>query len=158
MLALLSRCLMRLREDLRGSVLVDFGITAPSLLIILIGTVEFGRFIVDYHAVEKSTRGAARYAARLPLEAIDQEGDWGRTNARKMAWSGSLSGTEGIVPGWTSSSSVTVTVNPRSAGGTEGEVVSVTATVPISFGLLSGLGLPATVDVTFVHEERHVGD
>ena len=158
MFALLSRCLTRLREDLRGSVLVDFGITAPSFIIVLIGTVEFGRFIVDYHAVEKSTISAARYAARLPLEAIDQEVDWGRLKAMNIAWSGSLSGTQGIVPGWTSSSSVFVTVNSRSAGGTEGEVVSVTATAPISFGLLSGLGLPATVDVTFVHEERHVGD
>lgn len=46
----------------RGSVAVELAVTAPLLILLLLGLVEFGRAMMALHALEESARAACRIA------------------------------------------------------------------------------------------------
>jgi hypothetical protein len=46
----------------KGQALVEFALVAPIFFILLLGTIEAGRFILYYEALNNATREGARYA------------------------------------------------------------------------------------------------
>lgn len=51
------------REKQRGVAMVEFAITLPLLLLLMLGTAELGRLISQYDTLTKAVRDGARYAA-----------------------------------------------------------------------------------------------
>lgn len=49
-------------EGSRGQALVEFAIVAPMLFLLILGTIEAGRFIFHYELVNNAAREGARYA------------------------------------------------------------------------------------------------
>jgi hypothetical protein len=50
------------RDRSRGQALVEFALVAPLLFLLIVGTVEAGRFIFYYEVMNHATREGARYA------------------------------------------------------------------------------------------------
>jgi hypothetical protein len=50
------------RERSRGQTLVEFAFVAPMLFLLILGTIEAGRFILFYEVLNNATREGARYA------------------------------------------------------------------------------------------------
>ena len=50
------------RQRSRGQSLVEFTLVAPMLFILMLGTIEAGRFIFFYEVMNNATREGARYA------------------------------------------------------------------------------------------------
>ena len=50
-----------------GNAGTEFAMVAPFLLLLLIGSIEIGRGLRDYHVVKESVRNAARYLSRVPI-------------------------------------------------------------------------------------------
>lgn len=55
--------IMRSSGRQRGLAMVEFAITLPLLLLLLLATAEFGRLISQYDTLTKAVRDGARYAA-----------------------------------------------------------------------------------------------
>ena len=55
----------------RGLAMVEFVLSAPVLLLLLFGTVEFGHFLIQYSTLNDSVRNAARYVAGVALNGTD---------------------------------------------------------------------------------------
>lgn len=55
----------------RGLAMVEFTISAPVLLLLLFGTVEFGHFLTEYSTLNDAVRDAARYVAGSALNGTD---------------------------------------------------------------------------------------
>jgi Flp pilus assembly protein TadG len=68
------------RRPQRGLAMVEFVITAPVLLLLMCGTVEFGQFLIQYSTLSDAVRNAARYVAGAALNGTDglllQGGAW----------------------------------------------------------------------------------
>ena len=95
-----SRCLWR--ED-EGASLLEFTVVVPFLVIFGFGVIEFGNALYQYHLVTAGVRDAGRYLASLG----DSDGDGtpdrdatARTNGKKIAVYGSLTGTAKRVSWW----------------------------------------------------------
>ena len=54
--------LERRRDKSRGQAMVEFALVAPILFLLVLGTIEAGRFIFHYELVNNATREGARYA------------------------------------------------------------------------------------------------
>jgi hypothetical protein len=50
------------RHRSRGQALVEFTLVAPMLFLLILGTIEAGRFILFYEVMNNATREGARYA------------------------------------------------------------------------------------------------
>jgi hypothetical protein len=61
MIGLLRRRLTG-RQRSRGQALVEFTLVAPMLFVLILGTIEAGRFIFFYEVMNNATREGARYA------------------------------------------------------------------------------------------------
>jgi Flp pilus assembly protein TadG len=57
----------------RGLAMVEFVLTAPVLLLLLFGTVEFGHFLIQYSTLNDAVRNAARYVAGVALSGTTGE-------------------------------------------------------------------------------------
>jgi TadE-like protein len=139
-----------------GSTAVEFALVLPVAIILLFGLFEFGRAFYTYTVASSSVRDAARFAARLPANCTSLTTGGDELRVQKLARTGQVDGTAGLVAGWTNDSSVVVTVscvaNPLSAGSrpymgryedlANVPVVQVRATVP--FSPLGGSGLGVT--------------
>jgi Flp pilus assembly protein TadG len=83
----------------RGLAMVEFAITAPVLLLLMFGTVEFGRFMIEYSTLSDAVRDAARYVAGAALNGTDgllvQGGAWTTlvTTGQNLGVYGNLAGT-----------------------------------------------------------------
>lgn len=53
---------MKTRHSERGASMVEFAIASTALLLIVFGTVEFGRAMYSYHAVANAARIGSRWA------------------------------------------------------------------------------------------------
>jgi Flp pilus assembly protein TadG len=95
----------------RGQSLLEFAITLPLLLLLAVGTIEFGRAFYQYNTLSKAVREAARYMASKPYNSTE------RTNAARMAVYGNVTGTgTPILPGLTTGK---IVVTPRAGGTSE---------------------------------------
>lgn len=148
------------RED--GGSAVEFALTLPLLILLAFGLFEAGRAFYTYNVASSSVRDAARFAARLTVTCPGGAfagGATDQTKVQKLARTGTVDGTTGLVKGWDTDGSVIVNFrcvsNPKSgtpatrpymgryAESDEVPVVTVQATVPFSplFASLVGLNL-----------------
>jgi len=124
----LSGCSRHPRQ--RGFAMVELTITAPVLLFLMCGTVEFGQYLIQYSTLNDSVRTAARYVAGAALDstgALRQTGGaWTTlvTQGQNLAVHGNIAGTgAALLPGLTTAQ-ITVTEN------TATDNITVTAAYP----------------------------
>ncbi len=141
-----------LRRCRAGSVAVEFAVSLPFLLALLVGIVEVGRALIQAGAIEKGLRAGAMYVARadLPLDAA------ATTAIENLVKRGSVDpAAPFLVDGW-SEAEATVDVAPLPDYVVDGVAVPVfrlTATVPFA-PLMPGL---LGFTVTRSHEQAYVG-
>ena len=65
--------LLRLRSRIRserGAELIEFALTLPLLLLLVLGIIEFGFLFQEYEVVTNASREGARLAAFIPSAGI----------------------------------------------------------------------------------------
>jgi Flp pilus assembly protein TadG len=62
---------LRTSHRQRGLAMVEFVLCSPILLLLLFGTVEFGRFLIQYSTLNDAVRDASRYVAGAALNGTD---------------------------------------------------------------------------------------
>jgi len=70
---MIGRSRARRRRD-SGQALVEFALVAPFLFILILGTIEAGRFIFLYELMNNATREGARYAIVHGADAVCPSG------------------------------------------------------------------------------------
>jgi Flp pilus assembly protein TadG len=147
-------------SETHGSSAVEFALILPVMTVLLFGFFEVGRAFYTYSVASSSVRDAARFAARLSvgcggLSNLATDGP----RIQKLARTGRVDGTSGLVSGWNNDASVAVSVScvANTESGTppsrpylgryatvdQVPVVQVVATVPFSplFASLIGVRL-----------------
>ena len=127
---------------------------APFLVLLMVGAVDVGNYLLSEHAVQKGVRDAARYASRLPITDYPGCVPTASTESQiqKVARTGEPDGTTGRVVGWTNDTMTDVNVVCSPVGTYTGiysvypfpngvPVITVSAAVPYEslFGVI-GLG------------------
>lgn len=93
------RLIKKLLGEKRGQALVELALILPILIVILMGTMEFGRIFHSYLVITN----ASREGARAGVVGLDDTGI--RTKVKDVATSLSLSDTQiNITPGYSSRS------------------------------------------------------
>lgn len=165
MLQAVARAVGTTWRDAKGATLVELSILMPVLILLALGTSEFGRALQHHHILNKSVRDAARYLSRVaavcPGGIIDPAD---LAVARNLALTGYPIGGSPLIAYWTDPATVGVTVqcfdNSTGAfrGGPAIPIVRLTATVPYAdLGFLAVLGLPAFT-MSAAHEEVVIGE
>jgi Flp pilus assembly protein TadG len=146
-----TKDMKRQRGRDRGQSLLEFAMVLPILLLLAIGTIEFGRAYYHYNTLSKAVRQAARYMSTHAYTTAEQ------TNACRMAVYGNATGTgTPVLPGLTTSNFV---VTPRNGGTTmtsppEWVKVSVTG---YTFQSMFPNIVPINASLTAGVEMRYVG-
>ena len=126
------RGLVRLWRDRSGTTLVEFAITLPVTVMIILGGVEFGRVYWVRHTLQFAAEETGRYAMAHASTTTDQLKSYAQSNL------------PGIDP-----ASATVTVTPDSVDNTN--FVTITVTAPFNFLIpfvdLSSMTLTGTTRV-----------
>jgi Flp pilus assembly protein TadG len=157
--ALLPRQLVRLLGEERGSLVVEFVIALPLILLVLILIAEFGRAFWYHHIVTKGVRDGVRYLSRAPEAEFDDYAE----RARYLTMTGTAdSAAAPAYAWWTDVATVTVSP-PEVLGGpplyrTPFERIAVQAAVPVPFPLLALLGQEATLTIVAADQARYIGD
>ena len=88
-----------------GTALIEGAIVVPVLCVLLFGVYEFSWFFYQQHLVSTGLRDAARYLAHLQAPCNSTLLDWPteQTGAKNLATTGSFSGGNSRVKGWTTS-------------------------------------------------------
>lgn len=164
-----------LLRDREGAAIIEFTLVAPLLLGLALGTIEFGRYLQQYHIVVKSARDASRYLSRIEMNCAgttdfccpSTDVSWGAAEiaARNLAMRGSINPTAPLVMStWADPSTIsfTVTCLDNTGGGYRGQpdipVVRTSITVPYTeVGFLSFLGVGA-LNISVTHEEVNFGE
>jgi hypothetical protein len=154
--------ILRLRDCTSGSALLEATIVFPVVLVLMVGVIDMGRAVQDYHTADKSMRSAARYLARVPAPATCDDG-WGWERAQNLAMYGTTNPDEEggeivarpLILGWTDKNTLTLERDPACPG--EPTTVAISADVPIPTPFITAIGMSGTVNVRVRHEERHVG-
>lgn len=163
------RIVRSLRQDRKGSALVEGVVVLPVLIALLFGVYEFSWFFYQQHVISLGLRDAARYLARSrdpcefgsPVWAAAQE------NAKNLATTGSIGGGAARVKGWAAAMIVPrcsqVDNSPPSRGQSpyRGGLVIYVVTVSTQFadpslGFFGLLGLPSPI-IFVSHSERVIG-
>jgi Flp pilus assembly protein TadG len=127
----------------RGIAAVEFVLTLPVLLILLIATAELGRMLSQYDTLNKSVRDGARYLASNALQAGVMTVTGAEQSAtRNLVVTGNVNGTgAALLPGLTAS-------NVTASGSTSGYVtVSASYTYQPMLGSLPLFGLGAPISL-----------
>lgn len=154
----LNNC-RRLKPDEGGSIVVEFAIMLPVLMLLSSGLIEVGRAYIQASAVQKGVRAAALFAARAatPLSNVDKQ------RAENLARTGTVDGSGALlVPGWGGAgATIDITATSTFSVGTQAlPIIRVEASVPFQPVLpnvfaLTGFG-SHTISVR--HEQAYVGD
>ncbi|WP_171011793.1 TadE/TadG family type IV pilus assembly protein [Pseudomonas sp. 2FE] len=107
----------------RGVAMVEFAITLPLLLLMLLAIGEFGRMLYQYNSLLQASRDASRYAAGAVWDSGTEPGELLKTRIKNVAVYGVPSSPAGfppVVPGLTAADVTVSTV------GTEHVQVSIT--------------------------------
>ena len=136
-----------------GAAGVEMALVTPLLLLLMFGAFELGNYFYSEHVVTKAVRDGARFASRsFPLDAsCSTPPATVVTNTKEVTRTGQVSGGASRLAGWSSASTVSVTLVCKTSGGyvdngiykglTGGiRLVKVTAAVPYT-SLFSTLGL-----------------
>ena len=71
-------------RDEDGAALLEFAIILPILITLCFGSVEIGRVLFAYAAVESAVRGGVRYLAQVPSPSCVPTCSWGASRAVDM--------------------------------------------------------------------------
>ena len=69
-------------KDTRGAAFIEAALIMPVILLLTLGGLAVGQTFVTYHLIDESLRGATRYLARVPANAVET---WELTKARNLA-------------------------------------------------------------------------
>ncbi len=177
----------RLGRESEGIASVEFVLVLPVLVLMLFGTIEFGRFLVDYQLANKSVRDSIRYLSRVRDDAIAAKCPGGGqlwpsteavptviTNAVNLAMTGSIADPAGpgdyLLGYWIDpKTTIRVWVPPctnnlanQFSGAFQGTEYIPQLTMEAKVSFPSGFGwlLPVFDDftITVTHNEVHIGD
>ena len=177
----------RLGRQRDGIASVEFAIVLPILVLLLFGTIEFGRLLVDYQLVNKSARDAVRYLSRVHDAGItdicvDTSGVGGllptadatkpASKAVNLAMTGSINAPTGpgdyLLGYWTNPETIRIRVdcNDNETGTFSGAyqysdyIPELTMMVDVSFSSGFGWVLPFLDDfsIKVAHNEVYIGD
>lgn len=173
----------RLGRESEGIAAVEFVLVLPVLVLMLFGTIEFGRFLVDYQLANKSVRDSIRYLSRVRDDAIAAQCPGGGqlwpspapaptvTNAVNLAMTGSIANPgpgDYLLGYWDDGQTIRVWVDctdngaDQFSGAFEGTAYIPRLTMEAKVSFPSGFGwlLPVFDDftITVTHNEVHIGD
>ena len=148
------------RRDQRGNAVLEFVITLPLVLAMLVLIAEFGRAIWYHHVVTKGVRDATRYLSRAPEDQFATFAE--RAGHLAMTGVPDASATP-VHAWWTDVATVTVSPAPVELAApplfrTPFDVVSVQAAVPVSFPALVLLGRATSITIGAADQARYIGD
>ncbi len=152
------RTIAKALADRSGAALVEFTLVIFFLMALMLGTMEFGRFLYQYQLVVEGLRDAARYLAR-----VDASVGANQTSAKNLATTGTIDGSGGErVAGWVASDVTVAITNVANPGLYRGpdpiEVVNVSTTFNYAdLGLLSFFDL-GPLTPTVAQEQRVIGE
>jgi len=136
-------------------------LVAPMLITLMFGSFELGNYFLDDHVVTKAVRDGARFAARQPFTYYSacsgSPSDPALTQIKNVVRTGQIAnGGTARLPGWTSASTITVTISCNTTGNggsafsgiytgmtTGAPVVTISADVPYT-SLFNSLGFSST--------------
>lgn len=153
------RFLGRLHRDERGTLVTEFAVTLPILLVFLFGFMGMGQLLWYHHIVTEGVRDGTRYLSRVATPTADPY----LTRGKNLAMKGITGSGGSVFYFWTDPGSITVTqtsvANPSNAFRESGAVpvVRMTASVTVSLPVLSFIGLDPSVVYTVVDEARWIG-
>jgi hypothetical protein len=144
-------------RDRRGVAATEFALLLPFLLLLLVGTYEFGSYLAQASSLEKSLRSGAMFAARSALPLSEQT----LATIGNIVRTGDPSGQQPVrIPGWSDpSATLDVTTRTYSASGQDVELIRLEASVPyepLMAGFLSTFGF-SDLRMRAAHEQAHVG-
>lgn len=132
----------RLARSTEGAAAAEMALVLPLMLVIMIGGMEGGNYMMNEHIVLKAVRDGARFAARQSFShfsscAVDPN-DQMVADTRKVVMTGLLSGGTNRIVNWSATTvSVTATCSTTKTGiytnmtnGSGAPIVTVSATVP----------------------------
>jgi Flp pilus assembly protein TadG len=112
---------MRKRRE-AGAAMVELALLLPLLVLLMLGTVNFGLILYGYTKVDKAVHAAARYAAMRTYSLRGSDAAAYRNAVINVLNNGLSAGGSSLLPGVTVSG-VTVTMNP--GAGTRPRTVTV---------------------------------
>ncbi len=155
-------------RNIGGAAMVEMAMVTPVLIVLGLGTFEFGNYFYNHHIVTTGIRDAARYLARFD-DPIAQS-----AQGRQLAVTGEIAGGQQRIAWWNAvdvSVSLRNIANPldpntgerpyrvRYGGGNQLSIVQVGTNVSYGgLGFLNVLGLGASMNITVTHEERVIGE
>jgi hypothetical protein len=149
--------LLRFRDNQRGSVIIEFALTLPFMLLLFAGLTEYGRAYFQANAIEKGLRAATVYAARAgsPLSPAD------RVIAGNILKTGTADGSgDWLAGGWGKpGAGYAITVRSYELDGVAIPVIRIEANVPLAPlvpELLIYVGL-GDFTISLAHEQAYVG-
>jgi Flp pilus assembly protein TadG len=142
-------------RDERGIAATEFALVLPLLLVTLFGLFDAGRLMLAKSIMDTAVADSARFAARLPMSCAGLTNASDVTRVQILTRTGqSSSGGTALINGWSTNSSVTVTVAclSNTTGGLVGSYdnmlnvpyVTVSATVPFNWTVGALLNVSAT--------------
>lgn len=151
----------RFRGDDRGTLVTEFAVTMPILLMFLFGMIGMGQLLWFHHIITEGVRDGVRYLSRVPNPSTDPY----LSRGKQIAMSGLTSSGGPLFYFWTDASTINVEMlsidNSGNAFREEGNVpvVRMTATVQVSLPVLgfSLLGLNPSITYTVTDEARYIG-
>ncbi len=167
-----AKGLRALWRDRDGAAAVEFAFILPILLLLMIGAIELGRGLHDFHVVNESVRDAAHYLSRVPvtcpvgggLGSVDDLND--ETRAKALAMRGSVDSSAPYLLGyWDNAGTIDITVpciaNAGAFAGLYGgesevEVVELAANVPFTFMFGQFISPDANITLRISHKVVNV--
>lgn len=153
------RSVSRLLRCRKGTAAAEMALVTPMLIILMFGAFEMGNYFLSEHVVVKAVRDGARYASRQAFSNYDCAAlsveDTVKTEVQEITRTGELSGGDARLSGWTSNSTVTISVTCEDTVNTGDDsviysgiydgldkvpVVTVSASVPYS-SLFNNIGI-----------------
>jgi hypothetical protein len=179
-----KKAVKRLGRESEGIAAVEFVLVLPLLLLMLFGTIELGRILVDYQLANKSVRDSIRYLSRVRDDAIAAQCPAGGqlwpspapaptvTNAVNLAMTGSIADPAGpgdyLLGYWNDRGTIRVWVDctdniaNQFSGAFQGTEYIPQLTMEAKVSFPSGFGWLLSVfddfTITVTHNEVHIGD
>lgn len=153
--------LRRLWRCDRGTLVTEFAVTMPIMLIFLFGLIGMAQLLWYHHIITNGVRDGTRYLSRVQSPTTDPH----LTRAKSLAMKGIVGGGGLVFYFWTDAASITVTqANISNPGGAFREigdvpVVRMTANVTVSLPVLGFalLGLDPSITYSVTDEARWIG-
>lgn len=137
-------------RDRRGISAIEFGVTVPAIVVIILGTFDLGNLIQQKMKLDEAVHAGGIYAMSFPINTSDIQGTV--TAALPTGWTDVVVGSPTTTCACWSAGGETAadcTVTPVCTGGAVTErFITVTATKPFTPLLL--IGLANSVSATYV--------